>query len=299
MTKISEGQVEKLYEKAKLTALKVADGIPLPLHYIFNGIFAVLLLGDLVVPDVIPFLDEILGTAAFYYYNVYILRRTFGVINPMRIIRGESPAAKRRLGLLPYEQQMEQIKSRLKHMRTAAKGSEIPGLDKSRVDKLSGEIKAIEKRLVLLDRILTKPEFQEGTVKSEIARIEARIEVSPEEALKEEYKKAVGHARNHLANIERLREERNRLVARLERFNLQLDDIYTRLIASTGTAAEEPEAARLFDELFTSVSAFDETLRELEAKPSTDLYTAAVREIEETEEKFKTQRPAREPDKAN
>jgi len=293
---MSEQQADKFIEKTKLVALKIADGIPLPLHYILNGIFAVLLLGDLVIPDALPFLDEILGTAGFYYYNVYILRRTFGVINPMRILRGESPAAKRKLGMLPYEQPMERIKARLKAMRQAAKSSEIPGLDRAKVDKLAAEIKQIEKRLLQLDRILTKPEFQEGAIKTHVANLQARIEVSPDESLRAEYQKAIEHALNHIANIERLRDERNRMVARLERLNLQLDDTYTRLLATTLPVSQEPEAARLFDELFTSVSSFDETLKELEAKPSADLFQAAVREVEETEEKFKA-KPVREPTK--
>jgi hypothetical protein len=292
---MSEQQLDRYIEKAKLTALKVADRVPLPLHYVINGIFGVLLLGDLVVPDAIPFLDEILGTAAFYYYNVYLLKRTFGVINPMRILRGESPAAKRRLGMLPYEQQMERIKARLKAMKKAAKASEIPGLDKAKVEKLAKEIRAIEGRLTLLDRMLTRPEFQEGSVKTSIARMQAYIDMAQDPALKTEYGKAIEHARNHLANTERLREERNRMVARLERFNLQLDDTYSRLMATTLPVAQEPEAARLFDELFTSVSAFDETLKELEAKPAADLYQAAVKEIEETEDKFRTQPPLRQP----
>ena len=79
---MNEQQADKFIERTKLVALRVADRIPLPLHYVLNGIFGVLLLGDIVIPDAIPFLDEILGTAAFYYYNVYILKRTFGVINP-------------------------------------------------------------------------------------------------------------------------------------------------------------------------------------------------------------------------
>jgi len=295
MVAMNETQLDRMIEKAKLTALKVADRIPLPLHYVINGVFAVLLLGDFVVLDPIPFVDEILGTAAFYYYNVYLLKRTFGVINPMRILRGESPAAKRRLGMLPYELQMDRIKARLKAMKKAAKSSEIPGLDRSKVDKLAREIKLIEGRLTLLDRILTKPEFQESAIKMQIARLENQIEMTPDPALKTEFNRSITHASNHLANIARLQEERNRMVARLERFSLQLDDTYSRLVATTMPVEQAPEAARLFDELFASVSIFDQTLKELEARPATDLYQAAVEEVEKTEDKFRAKPPVREP----
>jgi len=292
MKPMDEQAMDKFIEKLKLTSLKVADKIPLPLHYIFNGLFIMFMLGDLAIPDILPFIDEVLGLAGLYFYNAYILKRTFGVLNPMRIIRGESPVAKRRLGLLPYEEQMDRIRDRLKAMKKAAKSSEIPGLSIDKVKKLTDQVKQIEKRLHLLDRILTKPEFQEGRIKSEIARIQARIEAVDEEELKEEYQKAIGHARNHIENVDRLRDERNRLVARLERFNLQLDNIYSQLMAATLPLAEEPEAARLFDELFDTVNTFDETLKELEQKPSKDLYEAAVKEIEQTEEKFKAKVPA-------
>lgn len=294
---MNEQEIDKYIEKGKSIALKVADKMPLPLHYILNGIFIVLWMGDLVVPDPLPFIDELLGAGALYYYNAYILRRTYGVINPFRILRGESPVAKRRLGLLPYEQQMGQIKARLKSMKKAARGSEVPGLDPAKVKRLAEHVKQIEKRLHLLDRLLTKPAFQEGEVKVKIARIEARIDMTDDEDLKQEYKKAMEHAGNHLKNIERLREERNRLVAKLERFHLQLDDTYSRVVAMAVPDAPEADSARLFDELFASVSAFDETLKELEAKPSTDLYQAAVKEIEETEAKAQGRISSREPAK--
>jgi hypothetical protein len=292
---MNEPQLDRLIEKARLTALKVLDQVPLPLHYVLNGVFAVLLLGDVLVPDPIPFVDELLGTALFYYYNVYILKRTFGVINPLRILRGESPAAKRRLGMLPYELHMDRIKARLKAMKKAARTAEIPGLDRAKVDKLGREIKQIESRLSLLDRILTKPEFQEGALKMRIAQLQARIEMTNDAALKSEFSRAIAHASDHLANIGRLQDERNRMVARLERFSLQLDDTYSRLVATVMPVDQAPEAARLFDELFKSVTTFDETLKELEAKPAADLYQAAVKEVEETEEKFRAQPPLREP----
>jgi hypothetical protein len=291
MKPVDEQAIDKFIEKAKIASLKVADKIPLPLHYILNGLFIIFMLGDLAVLDPIPFLDEILGLAGLYYYNAYILKRTFGVLNPMRILRGESPAAKRRLGLLPYEDQMDRIRDRLKAMRKAAKSSEVPGLSIDKVKKLTDQVKQIEKRLLQLDRILTRPEFQEGRIKSEIARIQARLDAVDEDELKVEYRKAIEHAGNHIENIDRLRDERNRLVARLERFNLQLDNIYSQLMAATVPLAEEPAAARLFDELFDTVNTFDETLKELEQKPSKDLYEAAVKEIEQTEEKFKAKVP--------
>jgi hypothetical protein len=179
-------------------------------------------------------------------------------------------------------------------MRKAAKSSEIPGLDQARVDKLTREIKQIESRLTLLDRILTKPEFQEGAIKMQIARLQAQIEMTTDTALKSEFSRSIVHASDHLVNIGRLQDERNRMVARLERFSLQLDDTYSRLVATTMPVDQAPEAARLFDELFKSVTIFDETLKELEAKPAADLYQAAVKEVEETEQKFRAQPPVRE-----
>ena len=286
--------LDKVWEKAKAESLKIADRLPLPLHYILNGLFMVAWLGDIIIPDPLPFLDEGILTVGLYYYNAYILKRTFGVLNPVRIIRGQSPTAKRRLGLLPYEGQLDQIKSQIKAMRKAAKSAEIPGLTSKKVDQLGDRVREIEKRLAVLDRLFTRPAFQEGAVKSDLARIQAHLEMSDDPGLKAEYQKAVEHAQNHIANIARLQDERNRLVARLERFRLQLDNTYSALLASAAAAGAETDTERLFDELFTSVNAFDVSLQELAAQPSADLFQAAVKEVEATEARVQAQLASRQ-----
>jgi hypothetical protein len=289
-------QVDKMIEKVKLTGLKVADAIPLPLHYVANaGLIFVFLVSWLWPGDPIPFVDEILTAAGVYYYNAYLLKRTFGALNPVRIFRGETPVAKRRLGLLPYEQYLERINARLKAMRKDAKKSEVPGLNLPKIEKLGREIQAIEKRLRILDRLLIRPEFQEGVVRTQIAQIQARIGSVNDEAVKMEFARAIEHALAHVANIERLRDERNRLVARLERFSLQLDQIYSHLVAmSVEDRQQIAEAERQFDELFTAITSFDQTLQELEAQPSSDLYQAAIKEVADTEERVKISTPQRE-----
>ena len=296
MVRSEVDQVDKLIEKVKLTALKVADAIPLPLHFFFNGILLFLFaLSWIWVWDIFP---VIVTGFALYYYNKYLLKRTFGAINPMRIFRGETPVAKRRLGLLPYEQYLDRINARLKAMRKAARNSEIPGLNLPKVDKLGREIKAIEKRLRILDRLLIRPEFQEGAVRTQIAQIQARIESMNDEAVRREFALAIEHAQAHVANIERLRDERNRLVARLERFSLQLDQIYSHLVAmSVEDRQQVAEAERQFEELFTAINSFDQTLQELEGKPSSDLYQAAIKEVADTEQKVKVSSPRREPER--
>jgi hypothetical protein len=287
---MDQKQIDKIIAMVRIQALKIADRVPLPLHYILNGFLIVFWLGDMAVPDPLPFLDEIFGAFGLWYYNAYLLHRTFGVINPWRIIRGESPASKRRLGLLAYEQQMEQIKKRLKNFRRAASELGLPGLEAKRVEGLATEVKKLEKRLQLLDRLLTRPEFQEGKVTHEISRFEARRELVDDPELKKEYGQAIEHARAHLGNIGLLREERNRLVARLERFNLQLDRTYSQLLAMSSATESAADTGRLFDELFNAVSAFESSLLELEAKPAPSLYQDAVKEIEENEAKFRLRR---------
>ena len=102
MMLMDEKNIDKFIEKAKLAALKAGDRVPLPLHYVFNALLLMSFFISWGWPfDPVPLLDEALTAVAVYYYNAYILKRTFGVLNPMRILRGESPAAKRRLGLLP------------------------------------------------------------------------------------------------------------------------------------------------------------------------------------------------------
>jgi hypothetical protein len=292
--------VDKAIEKTRLVALKIADTIPLPLHFIFNGILlAACALSWVWIFDPVPFADEILTAAGVYYYNAYLLKRTFGALNPVRIFRGESPVAKRKLGLLPYETYLERIHARLKAMRSSAKDASVPGLTAPKLDKLARQIKEIEKRLQLLDRLLIRPEFQEGAVRTEIAKIEARLETVSEDAVKKEFGRAIEHARSHLANIQRLHEERNRLVARLERFTLQLDQIYSHLMAMSAQDQQAiAEAERHFDELFTAISSFDQTLKELESQPSSDLFQAAVKEVAETEAKFMVKAREREPERA-
>jgi hypothetical protein len=299
MSRSEVDSIDKTIEKVKLTALKVADAVPLPLHYALNaGLIFLFLVSWLWPGDPIPFLDEILTAAGVYYYNSYLLKRTFGALNPVRIFRGETPVAKRRLGMLPYEQYLDRVNARLKAMRKSAKSSEIPGLNLPKVDKLGREIKTIENRLRILDRLLIRPEFQEGAVRTQVAQIQARIESVNDDAVKQEFARAIEHAQAHVANIARLRDERNRLVARLERFSLQLDQIYSHLVAMTATdQLQAAEAERQFDELFTAISSFDQTLQELEAKPSSDLYQAAIKEVTETEEKVKARPPQREPER--
>lgn len=297
---MSEDKLNLVWEKSKLYLLKAADRMPLVLHYALNGILLVTWAGDLIIPDVLPFIDEGVLTVAAWYYNAYILRRTFGVINPLRILKGQTPAAKRKRGMLPYEQQLEAIKSRLKTMRKTAKESPVPGLARKNVDQLTDRVKQIETRLTALDKLLSSPAFQEGQVKLEIARIEARRDMEQDPALKAEYSQALEHARSHLANIDRLFEERNRLVARLERFHLQLDNTYSQIVAMglPQAATKDADTERLFNELFTAVNAFDVSLQELSAKPAPDLYQAAVKEVEQTEAKIRERLAPREPDKS-
>ncbi len=292
MVNMKQNDIDKGVEKVKGFAADVADKIPLPLHYFFDGIFMLVFLVDImpfIGADPLPLVNEIIEGVLLYYYNAYLLRRTYGVINPVRIVRGESPMSKKRMGLLPYEQQMAKIKQRLKALKKTAKKENIPGLTPDKVKNLSGQVKVIEDRLRLLDRMLAKPEFQEGTIRTEIARIEVQIEGFSDLEMKKEYETALGHARDHLANVERLREERNRLVARLNRFSLQLSNTYSRLLTTAESPMQESETSRVFDELSSSISAFDESLKEITAKqPSSDMYRAAVKEIEETEAKVKT-----------
>lgn len=287
---MDQQKLDKVYEKLRIQAVKVADKIPLPLHYILNGFFLMFYMGDLVIPDAIPFLDEIFGAFGLWYYNAYILKRTYGVINPVRIFRGETPTNKRKLGLLPWETQMDSIRSRLKNMRQAARELKLPELDPSRVGRLDREVKELEKRLRLLDRLLTRPEFQEGRVNTEIARFQAKLEMTDDLEMKSEWEKAIGHARQHLENIARLRDERNRLVARLERFNLQLDNTYSQVLALSASTEKAADVGRLFDELVATVGAFQISLNELEQKPKPDLLQSAVKEVEETEARFRIRR---------
>jgi hypothetical protein len=65
-----------LAERIKTTARRAADRVPLPAHYVANLAFAALLLGDFVLPDGLPIIDEALGAAGFYYYNMYLIQRT-------------------------------------------------------------------------------------------------------------------------------------------------------------------------------------------------------------------------------
>lgn len=283
--------MDLIIDKAKASLKAVADRVPLPLHYILNGLFILFWLGDVVVPDFIPFLDEILGAGALYYYNLYLLKRTFGVINPLRILRGESPAAKQRLGLLPWEQRMDEIKKQLKGVRKAARQAGVPGVDGSKLERLGGQVGQIEKRLRMLDRLLSSPAFKEREVNVEIAKMEATARAAEDVDVKNDYAAALGHAREHLANIGRIKEERNRLVAKLDLLSTQLDNTYSRLLAAQVSDSAETEAKRLMDELFNSVSMFDSTLQELEARPTADLYQEAMKEVEQTEEKVRARPP--------
>jgi hypothetical protein len=287
---MDQQKLDKLYEKVRMESVRIADKVPLPLHYILNGFLLVAYMGDLVILDPIPFVDEIFGAFAIWYYNIYILKRTFGIINPVRIFKGESPTNKRKLGLLPWEQQMDLIRRRLKNLRSAAKELGLPELSPDRVARLAREVKDLEKRLRLLDRLLTRPEFQEGRVRTEIARFQARGEMTDDTEMKSEWEQAIAHAHQHLQNIDRLRDERNRLVARLERFNLQLDNTYSQVLAMSASTEKAADIGRLFDELIATVGAFQVSLNEIERKPSSDLLQSAVQEVEATEARFKIRR---------
>lgn len=85
-------QGDKMVNRIKLMALRAADRVPLPVHYGLSLIFLVLLAGDFAIPDGIPFIDEALGAAGFYYYNVYILRRSLARIRGRRTLAKLSAA---------------------------------------------------------------------------------------------------------------------------------------------------------------------------------------------------------------
>jgi len=279
---------EKGLEKAKAVLLDVADRIPLPLHYVLNAFAIVFYMGDLAFIDPLPFIDEILGAGALYYYNAYLMKRTFGVLNPMRVLRGEDPASKRKMGLLPYEDKMNSIKKMLKSLDKEAEKAGVPGMGKEKLSRLRDQVKEIEKRLRAFDRLLSKPAFQEASVKTEVARIEARLDREADDEIKKEYKKALDHARDHISNIQKLKEERNRLVARLERLSIELDNTFSKLLAAQAApTTSDKDMEHQFDELLESVENFDKSLKELEEQPSPDMMEEAVREVEETEERIK------------
>ncbi len=278
-------QENTLMQRGKKALREAADRVPLPLHYILDFLLFIFWLGDLFVFDPLPLIDEFLGAGALYYYNAYIMRRTFGVINPVRIVRGDSPARKRTAGLLPYENKLSEIKKQLRNIKKAAGRQEVPGLTPAKVSELSAKVKGIEKRLRLLDRVLFGPAFQQGPVRAELARIEALAEETQDPELTAEYQKAAASARDQLDNIERVREERNRLVARLERISLQVANTYSHLISAAVSEARDQEAGRAFDELLSSVSNFDSSLQEIESAPAGELFKRTLKEVEHTQDK--------------
>jgi hypothetical protein len=79
-------QGDKFADRLKLMALRTADRLPLPVHYALSLAFLVVVAGDFAVPDGIPFIDEALGAAGFYYYNAYILRRSLARIRRKRTL---------------------------------------------------------------------------------------------------------------------------------------------------------------------------------------------------------------------
>lgn len=284
-------------ERAKAYLRKKADATPLGLLYVLNGVFIIYwgldLIPGLIMPggDPIPVIDEVFKTGALYYYNVYLLKRTFGIINPVRILKGEDPASKKTAGILPYEENMDIIGRKLKALRKEVKKSDIPGMQESKVDQLQKRVRKIEKRLQKIDRLLSKGAFQAGPVQAEIERLEERLASTEDPALKEELEKSLSHARGNLENIERIREERNRLVTRLDRFRLQLDDSYSRIMAMSVASADVESTASLFDELFSAVDTFDSTLQEIEHRPDPDFSRDTVNELRKTAEKTGAKKP--------
>lgn len=257
-----------LSKRAKMFLREKADATPLGLLYILNVVFFMYWMADVFIPDPLPLVDEVLLTGGLYYYNVYLLKRTFGIINPVKIMKREDPSSKKRAGILPYEKNMALIRKKLKELRKEVKKSDIPGMDESKVDKLYNRVKEIEKRLHKIDRLLSKGAFKAAPVKSEIERLESLMESAQDEDMKEEYRKSLSHARGNLENIERILEERNRLVTRLDRFRLQIDDSYSRIMAMNISSQGVEFTGELFDELFSSVDNFDITLQEIERRPA-------------------------------
>ncbi len=282
-------------ERAKNYLRDKADSTPLFLLYILNGFFILYWMVDLIpgiiMPggDPLPVIDEVFKTIALYYYNSYLLKRTFGVLNPVRIMKREDPYSKKRAGILPYEKNMNIIRKKLKDLRKEVKKSDIPGMDESKVDKLQKRIKEIDDRLHKIDRLISKGGFQADQVRTEIARIEGLVENAEDESLREELEKSLSHAQGNLENIERILEERNRLVTRLDRFRIQVDDSYSRIMAMSISAADMESTGRLFDELFSAVDNFDSTLQEIERRPAP---SPARQTVEELEKSIETKSPS-------
>jgi SMC interacting uncharacterized protein involved in chromosome segregation len=119
------------------------------------------------------------------------------------------------------------------------------------------------------------------------------MESAQDEDMKEEYRKSLSHARGNLENIERILEERNRLVTRLDRFRLQIDDSYSRIVAMNLSSQGEEFTGELFDELFSSVDNFDSTLQEIERQPA----PGAARDYAKGPARNTDGKPPRRPDK--
>jgi uncharacterized protein (DUF2062 family) len=81
---------EKMLDRIKARALAAADRVPLPVHFLLNAGLALVLAGDILLPDTLPFLDEALTAVGFYYYNMYILHRILGRMKAGRRTRNSA-----------------------------------------------------------------------------------------------------------------------------------------------------------------------------------------------------------------
>jgi hypothetical protein len=239
--------------------------IHLALNYLFSFFLLLLFLGFFAVPfDPIPFVDEILFGYLLYVSISVILEKVNMPAQQREIARVQ---VKKQRGLRQYEDKMRRIFTLFKEIKKSLlkyKKSTFLKAEGERFNSLLPKVKKIKAKIESLDKILQKPDFQEAQLESELIRLSEDISRVDSDQEKEELTAARSSAEKCLTTVKNLTNDRNTLVARLDKFYYLLKETHSKIVAMDLSEAELAEdVSKDINRLLESIDSFDQAMKEL------------------------------------
>lgn len=220
------------------------DSLPLWLLLVANAALLAFVFFDLRFPDMLPALDELLALAVFGGSAIYMWNRIFG--GP------RTPGAREVRRIM---KEIERLDSELRKVGKKIKSADVSAQIRG-MSELLPKARDVAQRLLALEVILSRPEYQESKALANVNRLVKELE-NADDAVKPELQKALDGAKDHLANLHIVRTKGATMRASLEHVRQLFLRAESKVLAATideagataGLAATVQELQGVLDEL--------------------------------------------------
>ncbi|MFC2172248.1 hypothetical protein ACFLU6_06400 [Acidobacteriota bacterium] len=163
----------------------------------------------------------------------------------------------------------------------------LPPLHLDRLKEARSKAQRLRKSLERLDGTLSTPAFSERIALRELEQLEGMAKAGEGSGQEKDLEAAAQSAREHLGNIQKLKDERESITAKAEKLYQQLKQTRSYLAAFEIKSVDIDEISGKIDEIHTSVNEFDSIHRELDELFHTADRGRGVAEKKEIKEKPK------------